>query len=619
MADSEKHRRKPKAAGKAATASKKPAAKKDSKSVAGSSEQAIDDAFGPDNYARARAEGLGIEVDKLPWLQKMLAKHNHHIFKLALVAAVILPLAPSIALLAFIILKRTWGGDFVWWVYSDPADVQVIVSMIVSTLTYFNVLIISKLLWDFVGFRPSDNFVFKFLLSNVGMDSDPDEASKKVDKMTWKQWYEFFTKEWTWKDFLKGCACFGLLYAPHIIWVGTLTPHVVPVAGDAASYRLAPDYSSATTGTWADNSKGSNRADCHPYGGDARFYSPCIASEVSSYVYTDIASAYYTSDPDLLSIWEHTKPDNSSYSYIGRSYGVGSAAGIVQPFISVDKGIPDGVNYTELGYVTSVNCFRNSSSAFQLARQQSATSSSFTSFQADGRLPNSNQNVSSYFIVANTGNEDAVGWQTESSNQEHLLAIAVAGNYYSNLSNIQCQIQFTSTNFFVSTNDTAYETTVERGQPEAGFDPDGRLANTAVSQLGLISQYQSSPYTSDLGDALQSNFLDDGVFSSNDTEQLSLVADALAVALDDILGYVAASQLALHAAKDVQFTPLVRRVSIGATHWIAIAMFMTGVLFILALVRAIYRLGHDGRPKPVKSEKKPVHAKTVHAKPEMTV
>jgi len=591
--------------------------------------------------ADADSKNVGARLtpkDSPIWLKNFFIKHNNALFKSLLVASVILPLAPSIALLAFIVPERTFGGSLATWVVENRANVQVVVSILVSTLTYLNVLLISRLLVA-VGIHFRKNFVFKFLLTHVGLedkddgdDDDDDKKKKSSDKEDFnqmKKWYEFMTGgKWTWKDFFIGCSCFVLLYFPHIIWTGTLTPSIITVPVGTDNFNsvphnapLVPVYSAQTVSNWANNDKTSG-AECFndfktttPQ--QQQSFSGCAAAVISNNgVFQNIEMASAISslpspmDPDLD--WPHAKTDNTTYTYYGRSYGVGSASGVQYDWSESSRGIYDSRFYNESGFWTDVHCSRNETSAFKLLK---SNSSGINIFTPSGYLPNDPTAVTNYPMAANINVNDSVAWATSSFGNEHVLAIAAHGGNYTQLNNIQCTITFSPATYFVYNSYNGSYITVTREQTVGNFNHDG-LANTAMNQLGKISQFQASSFTSDLGDALLFNADMHAIVRTNDSisdpttediDYLDGVADAITISLDDILAYVGASQFAQTigpGSLNIDYFPVYQRVLLGTKHWIAIAMFLTGILFILGVSRAIFKVYRSKHPKPSDREGK---------------
>ena len=88
----------------------------------------------------------------------------------------------------------------------------------------------------------------------------------------------------------------------------------------------------------------------------------------------------------------HSKNDNPSWSYFGRSYGLSSSLGLSN--LSIISGDLLGYNYAETGYLVDTHCSYNSTSEFTLDQvlnnYQPADGSNvdLNIFVASGTLPN---------------------------------------------------------------------------------------------------------------------------------------------------------------------------------------------------------------------------------------
>ena len=85
------------------------------------------------------------------------------------------------------------------------------------------------------------------------------------------------------------------------------------------------------------------------------------------------ASSATSQDPDLVPI--HAKYDNSRYSIVGRSYGVGSSVGLpantsrqIEEIVEDVHFVPNlaQFSYEEIGYRAEVSCIVNQSSLWEI-------------------------------------------------------------------------------------------------------------------------------------------------------------------------------------------------------------------------------------------------------------
>ena len=137
-----------------------------------------------------------------------------------------------------------------------------------------------------------------------------------------------------------------------------------------------------------------------------------------------------------------TKNDNTQFAYIGRSYGMGSSVGLVPLFTVQSSPLVDNYTYTEYGYNTSVTCIYNTRSR-RLQRPGVDRNGIPAIFYALGYLPNSNlSNPSPFYSIVGWRDEDIVAYQSE-CNMGRFLYAFTAGQRYSSLEKMQCEVSFT--------------------------------------------------------------------------------------------------------------------------------------------------------------------------------
>ena len=160
----------------------------------------------------------------------------------------------------------------------------------------------------------------------------------------------------------------------------------------------------------------------------------------------------------------HSKNDNPSWSYAGRSYGVGSSTGIAALPDSYDNLLY--YNYYETGYNVESKCTFNSTSAFNLSlvsrdfQPGNKSNIELNIWVASGFLPNSDLTLESDFISfpliqTNQTTDSLLTWAATSKNSLNYASIAAYGEEYSSFDSIQCGIDFVLTNFSVTVNVTS--------------------------------------------------------------------------------------------------------------------------------------------------------------------
>ena len=158
----------------------------------------------------------------------------------------------------------------------------------------------------------------------------------------------------------------------------------------------------------------------------------------------------------------HSKNDNPSWSYVGRSYGVGSSTGVALRPDSFDNLL--SYSYYETGYDVESSCAYNSTSAFNLSlvykKFQPANRSNveLNIFVASGFLPNSDLDsgfITFPIVQTNRTSDGLLTWAASSSDSLNYTSIAAAGPSYDSFDTIQCLIDFVLTNFSVTVNVTS--------------------------------------------------------------------------------------------------------------------------------------------------------------------
>ena len=267
----------------------------------------------------------------------------------------------------------------------------------------------------------------------------------------------------------------------------------------------------------------------------------------------------------------HSKNDNPAWSYIGRSYGVGSSQGITN--LSLVSGDLLGYNYTETGYLVDTSCTYNATSAFNLTKVLSnyepanGSDIALNIFVASGTLPNAIDNTDfiNYALVLTnrTGvpDDELLTWTANSKNGANVISIVGSGDYEI-YDKMQCSVDFTLTRFQVKVNVTSSTINVtvpslDQTFQDDSFDASHHLKSNAMASLSLLAQTASSVAFEVLGESLSNNartfnqsllntnitFDPNQEFEGNDTSILQAAEDSFNAMIDDILVGYGAAQL----------------------------------------------------------------------------
>ena len=157
----------------------------------------------------------------------------------------------------------------------------------------------------------------------------------------------------------------------------------------------------------------------------------------------------------------HSKNDNPSWSYVGRSYGVGSSVGVALRPDSHDDLL--SYSYYETGYEVESSCIYNTTSAFNLTlvyrnfQPANGSNVELNIYVASGFLPNSyleSDFITFPLVQTNQTSEGLLTWAASSKNNLNYASIAAQGSYGS-FDTIECLIDFVLTNFSVTVNVTS--------------------------------------------------------------------------------------------------------------------------------------------------------------------
>lgn len=207
----------------------------------------------------------------------------------------------------------------------------------------------------------------------------------------------------------------------------------------------------------------------------------------------------------------HSKLDTPSWTYQGRSYGVGGSVGLGSVRkIPVDFHLT-GYSFEEDGYNASAHCYYASYS--NLTIQHKKNQGSLGIFRLQGTVPNVFPDPQDPMIAwcdkpcKDTTRSAMFAWVAGNDRQgQHVVAIAATAWYRNDFSNLTCSLEFHPTKFTVSVNATNTSITVtSNDNTTTGPDPKGHLVRDTIRSLHFLSRLSPSLYISVMGDAFQSN------------------------------------------------------------------------------------------------------------------
>jgi hypothetical protein len=442
-----------------------------------------------------------------------------------LILSSILPLGASVFLLVATLLERRWTGGLLAYVSENRATAQIISSVIAAILAALNIYTATTLI----------NLAVRIRLLRKTMNL---ETLKLIGAVTTRQ----VALGLPLIMYLTSVAMALFCALPSFIWVGALTPIIENTTVVESSILKIPRYIERTSDLWSDNSD----RNCPDITNNHGTWSACVARIAQSTLLNRASLA------SLNTTGGHAKFDNGQYSYIGRSYGVGTPAGIVDENLAQRHGSAEllSYSYTEPGYVSFVECMHNATSDWHLDKIQPGKPGNGIPdiYYALGHFPAAPPDKVDFFSVVSNDEKDLAVMGAKFYAGIHMVLIASAENY-SVLNGTQCEILFQPAEFRVVVNTVKKQVSVfpihgsNSVSNETRFDPTGGLAKTVTNQINLLAMITTSLYTSIVGDALVANIAfatsnSNASTSDPSADALRATADSLSAMVDALLVYV---------------------------------------------------------------------------------
>ncbi|KAI9849059.1 MAG: hypothetical protein M1838_000289 [Thelocarpon superellum] len=403
---------------------------------------------------------------------------------------------------------------------------------------------------------------------------------------------------------------------PQGLWSGALTPNFTN--STMISHIQVPQYGPDERGvfwnqTWdPTRSRGDTRNKLGTFS-----YSPAWDR---GGVMLDAAAAASSRDTTPVT---HIKNDNTRYSYLGRSYGVGASVGLV------DVGDVDDItplqtySYRETGYQANVTCGKNDTSNWAIdVTQESDDSGTPSMYVANGTTPDNSFNA---FAVVGLGDSSIVALVSHLSTDGGGIVAMATGNSqgdYTSLNNTQCNVTFTPTNFLVEV-DAAQRVINVTALPGPAKDMDptasdgvhfqdwrciprcGPFSNVGRPSLGAVatqvmrsimslSMIYTTLYTSPVGNMFLSNIAsvqaaqaNGSLFPGEDASMIG-VARSLESLLDDaLLAFSSAQIVVANETTQVDVSAEYAAIKIGQSTFIYLVTALNVFLVLVFLAEAI--------------------------------
>jgi len=379
----------------------------------------------------------------------------------------------------------------------------------------------------------------------------------------------------------------AVIVIPGAIWAGALTPVIMSTHSSSTALLEVPQYSPTSEHIWYNLTWLKPEPSVHNRSG--------IFSYSPNY---DLVGLILTQAASASNIGNATQPvrklDNTRYSYVGRSYGIGSSVGLVDE--SFAQNTTRGYTYNETGYLTQVQCIVNSTSLWAISGEDSFRSSLPDLYMVAGNLTNGN---SESYAACGFGSPENITALVGSTGQDRSVFAIAAGKTYAALDKIQCTVDFIPAKFSVSVNMTERLITTEllaNGSDVKDIDPTGKMkAITMRMPTSFSQQHACDLYTSLLGNTFTQNIqaLINSTISNgskaNTTEQtLRGVQDSLTSMLDNSLLAFSSAQLMI--PRDVYLVPVSlssAAVRIGQSRYIYAVAAVNFAILLLGLLELI--------------------------------
>ncbi|KAL4727759.1 hypothetical protein ACLX1H_004448 [Fusarium chlamydosporum] len=303
----------------------------------------------------------------------------------------------------------------------------------------------------------------------------------------------------------------------------------------------------------------------------------------------------------------HEKLDQTGYSYVGRSYGVGSSPGLGEVHFQNGRGLL-GWQYQEVGYLTKVSCIYNKTADFKLRPDVIDIR-----WAAVGELPDSDDGYE-WSNYIGFGDANAIVAMGVAHFKDHDSPVAperkyigfAAGGFYDFLNETQCEVNFEPTRFNVTVSSRGKNITVVPTNDTRVPDIDLTrwLKGTVLRQFELIANDETNLYVSTVGTAFNASITDhrirlemNNTLASRTPENVTLegIENAITAMVDDMLVAYASAQFVVGDFHDeVEGTIRVTAIIIGEKKFAIAAFALNMVIVALFILEAIRTRGWKG-------------------------
>jgi len=303
----------------------------------------------------------------------------------------------------------------------------------------------------------------------------------------------------------------------------------------------------------------------------------------------------------------HQKLDNTGFTYVNRSYGVGSSIGLLDGAVTTNN-LALSYSYIEAGYMAMTACAYNESSAFVLMN-----TTDLWVYQAYGELPDSDAGPEESAYVGHTmdsivalgvahfaaspgadpGSENEL---QQVVNLRRFIGFA-AGSNYDFLDKLQCTIDFVPTRFIVTVHISGRNITVSPLPGDASdIEASRNLTNTLMRQFELISNDETNLYESAIGSAFNASVTDfhtaqaalNKTTDANSSVLVGVQNSLTAMADDMLVAYASAQLMVGNISQQNSIQVEVEAVQFGTAPFI-ITLLVLNLMLVAVVLEEIIR------------------------------
>ena len=267
---------------------------------------------------------------------------------------VALSITTILAILILTTQNARYTGSALSLVQRDRTDVQIIVQIVSQTAAFLQLFTLRRIF----------SFSFRLQVRKATMCLEKLSlcaaiANSQVDLNL------------TFQNLLLCLLIAFFAIIPGALWTGALTPVLVSRELEIGNIEI-PRFSVSSTNVWDSEfeirqpnmSLWNLINNCQQVQDQRGFVPSCPVPALQPLLLLSARTATTMDGSPRL----HAKLDNSGWTYIDRSYGVGSSVALASPQPSTNGSVngTEKYHYLEDGYLSNVNCIKNSTSAFAI-------------------------------------------------------------------------------------------------------------------------------------------------------------------------------------------------------------------------------------------------------------